>query len=49
MYVEAPPLPESIKLANVFDVAIKSHSITIGIKGNPPYLSHETEGIVDSE
>lgn len=48
IFVNTPPLHPSVKLSNVFDVKITSSSVTIGIKGNPPYLSHQTEGVVDS-
>jgi hypothetical protein len=41
-------LPANIKISSIVEVKFKANSISIGIKGNPPYLSHQTEGVVDS-
>lgn len=40
MYVEPPPLPQGIKASSVIEIKFKANLITIGLKGNPPYLSH---------
>ena len=49
LYIEPPPIPENLKLKNVLDIKIRSNLVSVGIKGNPPYLAHETAGVVDSE
>lgn len=42
MFIEAPPIPANIKISSVLDVVFKPQLVSIGIKSNPPYLSHET-------
>lgn len=48
-FIELPPLPPQVKVANVLSVVIKPKQLTIGFKDTPPYLKHELQGIVDSE
>lgn len=48
-YIPLPPTPPNIKPAKLFDIKITSVALTVGFKGNPPYLNHHFQGIVDSE
>jgi hypothetical protein len=48
MFVELPPFDSNTKISSIIEVKFKANWISIGIKGNPPYISHETEGVVDS-
>jgi hypothetical protein len=48
-YIELPPLPPNIKPAAILKVSIASTSISVGFKDTPPYLSHQLQGIADTQ
>lgn len=42
LFIDPPPIPNNIKISSVIEVKFKANWVSIGIKGNPPYISHET-------
>lgn len=49
VFIQPPPLPENIKIKAVIQIKFNPKSLSVGIKGNPPYLAHQTAGIVDCD
>lgn len=48
LWIEAPRV-QGVKLSEVVKVEWKANWLSVGLKGNPPYISEQTQGIVDTD
>jgi hypothetical protein len=48
-FIELPPLPPNVKPASLLKVDITPKAVSVGFKDTPPYLSHQLNGIADTD